>query len=233
MKRYLIYLSIIATACSPLNNTRLLHYPPEDFRLSNTLLKTNGYYYCEKERTAYCRYISEVQTGLIPDTTSLYKQKYISAFFLYQDGYTYFTGGLITTGVNQRGAMALNDHCHLINEFNTHAQARTVFENHLSRNYIGNDGINDKGIFIIKSDSLFIQVYESGAYPLILTEYQGLILNDTTFTLFKELSYTNGKKPKIVALSDTYRFKSHPLKADSTNYLRNHRAKLTRRHSKK
>lgn len=193
MKSYLIYLPLILSACSPLNNTRLLNYPPEHFQLDKTILKTNGYYYCEKETTNYCRYMSDAISSSIPDTNSLYTRKYISAFFLYTDGYTYFTGKLITAGVNQPGAMASNDHCHLINEFNTHAQARAVFENHLSKNYIGNDAIHDKGIFTVNRDTLFIQIYESGSYPLILTEYQGLIHNDTTFTLFKELSYANGK----------------------------------------
>ena len=229
MKRLLFYILTFLYACSPLSHTKILKFPPKGFRLDNKTLKTNGYYYCEKEQTSFCRRISGVTSGTIADTNSKYNEKYISAFFLYTDGYSYATGGLITSGVNRLGATSWLDHCNLVKDFNTFEQSHLIFEKHLSQKHIGENSLHDKGVFTIKGDSIHVQVYASGTQGLNLTEYEGNIINDTTFKLFKETIHYNSIpkiKPMLIKLSDTYHFKHHQLKADSTNYLRNNREKL-------
>lgn len=225
MKRHLLYITTFLVACSPLTNNKLLKFPADNFRLDNKVLKTNGYYYCEKQWTRYCRRVPPTYT---PDTLSKYDEKYISAFFLYNDGYAYCTGALITAGLNRPKIYNSNDYCDKLAEFNTFESARQVFEEHLSKNYMGKGSLHDKGVFNIKGDSISFQVYESGSPTLILTEYKGLISNDSTFTIFKELSYYNSKKPTIKNLSDKYHFKHHQTKADSTNYLRDNKTKLNK-----
>jgi hypothetical protein len=226
IKGIFFYLLTFLVSCSPLTNTKLLKLPSQDFRLDTKTLRTNGYYYCEKERIAYCKFISGVTSGIIADTNSKYNEKYISAFMLYLDGYSYFTGGRVTSGVNRPGAASWTDRCNLIKDFNNFDQARNVFEEHLSKNNIGYHPLHDKGIFNLKGDSILFQVYASGSQTLVLTEYNGIINNDSTFTLLKELIYDKGKKPRILKLNDIYHFKQHNVKADSTNYLRDHRAEL-------
>ena len=228
MKSIFLYITIFFVGCNPLTNTKLLKFPPDDFSLDNKLLKTNGYYYCEKQWTRYCR---RFPSNYTVDSLSKYDEKYISAFFLYIDGYAYSTGSLITAGLNRPNIYNSNDYCDKLIQFNTFESARQVFEKHLSENRIGANSSQDKGVFKIKNDTIHFQIYESGSQSLILTEYSGKILNDSTFKIFKESSHLNTipkNKPLVKNLQDIYHFKRHSIKADSTNYYRDNRLKLNK-----
>lgn len=226
MKRLLLYISTFLVACSPLTNVRFLKFPPSDFRINNNILKTNGYYYCEKQTTRYCR---RIPSNHIADTASKFNERYISAFFLFNDGYAYHTGGLIIAGVNRPGFYSSYDYCDNLAEFNTFKSAREVFEDHLSKNYVGRNSLHDKGVFHLQRDTIHFQIYQSGSHSLVLTEHFGIILNDTTFRLIKTIRHQNTfpkTKPIVNNLDDLYQFKSHNRKADSTNYLRDNRIKI-------
>jgi hypothetical protein len=223
---FIFHIFLLFIGCSPLTHTNLLKIPSQEYILDNNTLKTDGYFFCEREREAYCKYLSGITSGLIADPQSKYSEKYISAFVLYKDGYAYYSGNLITSSVKKNSEKSATDYCNIVNENNKFENARTNFENNLIKKAIGNNIMQDKGVFTIKNDSVKFQIYQSGGPILFLAEYQGKIINDTTFTIVKKIFYDKSR-PENQAL-ETYHFKKFKIKPDSASYIRNNRQKLSK-----
>ena len=160
------------------------------------------------------------------DKSSEYEQKYISAFVLYSDGYSYYTEGLITSGIDA-GSL---DYCDELPTNNTFERARDKFERRLSQSSRKrHDDKHDKGVFTLSRDTIKIQIYETGSETLQLMEYEGVVINDTTFHLFGRKGYTAPKRSQNEKLDDTYHFRAYKSKPDSASYIRDHRDKFPQR----
>jgi hypothetical protein len=228
MKSWMILFLVFFTGCISVSHKKLLKYPAANFTLSQDILKSNGYYYTEKEWTSYCRKLTGITSGVVADTTTKFFEKYISAFVLYNDGYAYATGSLITTGINRPGATSQFDYCNLVEKYNNHQSAREVFEDHIRKGWIA-DSKYDKGIYHISNDTIIFQVYQISGPPLEFIEYHCKILNDTSFAIFKKVNYSQKTISASDAKREVYHFKEFPIKPDSTNFLRDKKDKFKKR----
>lgn len=207
-------LLFLVSGCVSLHFKNAIRLPAVDYRIDQSTLRTAGYYYCEKTKLDYCRSVPAA-SGMSIDPDSEYEEKYISAFILSADGYCYYTGGLVTSGIDKSS----HNYCNELYTHNTYRHALKNFEQRISRPLLSNDGRQDRGVFAISGDTILFQVYQSGSAQLPLIEYEGVIINDTTFHLHSGESYKGQKSP----LDDTYHFKSFGSKPDSTSYIRDHR----------
>ena len=216
--------TLFLISCQSLPQKKEIFIPATNYRVNQKTLRTNGYYYSEKVREDFCRRVPIPNTiGMMPDQSSRYDQKYISAFVLYSDGYSYHTGGLITSGVDLSSS---SDHCDELIAHNTFDRAREKFENRIGQlSTKGYGKKRDKGVFALSQDIIRIQIY-SGYETLQLMEYEGVVTNDTTFHLHSRRHYSASRKKHIQKLDDTYHFRMHKTKPDSASFIRDHRDKF-------
>jgi hypothetical protein len=222
MKNRFIVSTLLLTSCLSLPYKRVILVPGVDYRVSQNAIKTNGYYYSEKTREDFCKQIPS-GSGMTGDMNSKYEQRYISTFVLFLDGYSYCTGSLITSGID----VSSFDFCDQVDANNTFERAREKFETMLTQpsRTLRSDKF-DRGVFSLTQDTIRIQIYQTGSESLQLIEYQGVVLNDTTFHLHNQRHYNASRKKQNQKLDETYHFKMHRNKPDSTSYIRNHRDKF-------
>lgn len=225
MKPLLLSFLLFLSACSSLPNKRLLKLPAKDFGVKSEVLRTNGYYYCEKTKVEYCKYFSGVTSGIVPDTNSKFDEKYIRAFILEKDGYCYFTGGLISSGIKRLPFESALNYCELVNDNNSFDSARVIFESRINNHYLLNSPTNEKGAFSITNNAITFQIYESGSERLQLKEYSGQILNDSTFIVNNEIAYFSFGKKQIRSISEVYHFKPFDINFEIPNRLRDYAKK--------
>jgi len=184
-------------------------------------IRTDGYYYFEKEETAF-PYVINQYNGYDHDSTKPYLQKQIEPLTLYKDG-TVLTFG-ISTGFQDNYVFDYSANCGLL-DYNSIDNAKKHFECDI-RHYKNRYPIWGKGVFKTENNQITIQYYVNwiGAYYLV--EKRGEVLNDTSFVLKKLFDYKLNEEKSIQEL---YTFQHYNLKPDSSNYILQHRRKFRNR----
>ncbi len=217
----LIIIVLISNSCGIFkthHKNKLIDF--ENNQISKNTLKLNGYYYAELEREARNS-----------DNTKDKKIKYLSAFFIYEDGFT----------VNIRGIDGLTNYYCAENETyeNTYEQAHKVIQSMLefqnsedkrTKRICGfepND-IGNKGLTKINNDSIKIQFYSiemqkpgkdsfNSAY---LYEINGGIKSDSSFVIKSETEFRTNKTTTENTL---FRFRQTKQKPNIENYFKKNR----------
>lgn len=189
----------------------------ENNQIPKNTLKLNGYYFAELERKANNS-----------DNNQETKIKYLSTFFIYEDGFI----------VNIRGIDGLTNYYCAENETyeNTYERAHKVIELMLeSQNsedkrtkricgFEPND-IGNKGLAKVNNDSIRIQFYSiemqkpgkdsfNSAY---LKEINGVIKSDSSFVINNETEFRTNKRTTENTL---FRFRQTKQKPNIENYFK-------------
>lgn len=132
--------------------------PKSNNNLTPGKLRIEGYYYCVKTITDYCKSVL-AGTGIQWVEISRYEQKYISVIVFYTKGQVYHSGGLLISGIDITNYEDYLDHCYQINSKNTFDEAKSEYEELVEKGYLNNaDDKQEKGVYNINMDSIKIQV---------------------------------------------------------------------------
>lgn len=168
---------------------------------NNGKLKLNGYFYTEYE-------------GGKGNSISIYDLDAIRPIIFYSDGkvrvYPQF--------------MSQVDSSKMYINLNSFEKINKYFKSYLKKTSISGDDMSAPlggwGKWRVNGDSLRIMYYVAGSaavpFPIFdywLLEYDGKILNDTTFILEKYISHTTGR---IKILDEIYKFEKYHIKPDSS-----------------
>lgn len=196
--------------------------PKSDNNLIAGKLRIEGFYYCEKTKTDYCK--SEiVGTGIQRAEESMYEQKYISVIVFYTKGQVYHSGVLLISGIDIEIDEDYLDYCYQLNSKNTFDEAKSEYKELVEKGYLDKgDDKQEKGVYNINGDSIKIQVYHSGSEVLKLFEYSGIILNDSTIQISRIKYYPNNDE----YVNELYRFEPFNAKPDSSNFIIKNRHKF-------
>lgn len=196
--------------------------PKIDYNINPDKLRIDGYYYCEKTRTAYCRR-ELVGTGSQRVEESNYERKYISVIVFYSKGQVYHSGGLLISGIDIDSDEDYLDYCYQLNSKNTFDEAKMEYEEFVKDGYLDKGADKqERGVYNINGNSIKIQVYHSGSEILQLFEYSGNIVNDSTIQISRIKHYPNDDEE----VNEIYRFKQFNAKPDSSNYILKNRKKF-------
>ena len=188
----------------------------ENNRISDNILKLNGYYYTKLERDAI-RYDS------VKD-----KIKYLSVFFIYEDGFA----------INLRGIDGITkyycaDKVKYENSYESaHKTIELMLESQFStdkkikRNcgFKSND-INQKGLIKIDNNKIKIQTYiierqnpgKDSSNSAYLWEINGVIKTDSTFLIQNQKEYRTNKSTSEMNL---FEFRETKQKPNIENYFK-------------
>jgi len=194
--------------------------------ITNQSLKLNGYYFTESELE-----YKEDSPGLIADyieKTGINKIKYLSVFFIYEDGFIINIGGV--NGISHYYCTKKE-----IYE-NTYESAHKTIELMLKAQYSSEkrtkrvcgfnpNDINNKGLIKIDKDSLKIQLYRiemqnptkdsfNSAY---LYESNGIVKSDTSFIIKSEKAFRTNK---IASKYQLFKFRKTNQKPNIENYFK-------------
>lgn len=186
--------------------------------LTATSLQLNGYYYTELERDANA---SDSIEGKI---------KYLSVFFIYEDGFVVFLGGIdgVTNYFCADNPVIENsyENAHknvglmLTTQFSNDARLKRIC------GFKPND-IANKGLAEIVDDQIKIQFYavekqhvnRDSFNSYYLYELNGRLLSNTSFTISSETNYRQDKTTEVEA---TYKFMPILTKPKVPNYFKEH-----------
>ncbi len=217
IKSLLFIICLIFTSCGIFkthHKNKLIDF--ENNRISNNTLKLNGYYYTELEREAnsYDKIDGKI--------------KYLSVFFIYEDGFAINIGGV--DGVtNYYCANKIN----FGNSYeNAHATVQLMLEAQNSNDkktirncrFYQND-INHKSLVQIKNDEIKIQTYRiEGQIPnkdsfnsAYLWEINGVIKSDSTFVIQSETEFRTNKTTTEMNI---FKFRKTNQKPNIENYFK-------------
>lgn len=203
----------------------------ENNSLTNETLKLNGYYFSESE-IEYGEdsplYIDEYIKK-----TGINKIKYISAFFIYEDGFTISVGGI--NGISHYYCAEKTNYENTFESAHKTIEillkSQNSDENKIKRNcgFEPND-IGSKGLIKIKNDSVKIQTYviESQLQPgsansAYLYEMNGIINSDSSFVIKSQTRFRNNKTTSDNTL---FKFRKTEQKPNIKNYFKEHQNKF-------
>lgn len=216
--KFLIFITILTYSSCGIFKT---HHKNEliDFennQIPKNVLKLNGYYYTELERDAN-RYDKVKE-----------KVKYLSVFFIYEDGFVINIGGIdgITNYYCAEKVKYENTYesAHKTIELMLESQFSTDKKTKRICGFKPND-INQKGLVKIDTDKIIIQTYRiekqnpqkdsfNSAY---LWEINGVIKTDSTFVIHKEKEYRTNKSTTKMSL---FKFRETEQKPRIENYFK-------------
>lgn len=214
----IIFSLVLVTSCMVVHHKKYVINPS---RAGDALrpIRTDGYYYQEREEMAY-PYYKNTYGGFSRDSAKPYLQKQVRPVVLYKDG-SLLTFG-ISTGFQENYAFDYAANCMLM-DHNSIDNAKKHFECDI-RHYKNRHPVWGKGVFVTGHRAITIQYYVNwlGAYYLL--EKKGEILSDTSFVLTKLYDY---KLDREETINELYRFQQFGVKPDSANYIMQHRRKFT------
>ena len=178
-------------------------------------IKTDGYYYEERERKAF-PYYKNSYGGFSQDSTKPYLQKQIRPLTLHKDG-SLLTFGF-STGFQENYMFDYSANCGLFDQ-NSLDNAKKHFECDI-RYYKDRYLIWGKGVFKTEKNEIIIQYYINWIGTYYLLEKKGEILNDSTFVLKKLFDFKLNESKDI---NELYKFQHFDIKPDSTNYIIKHK----------
>jgi hypothetical protein len=202
----------------------LINVPPNNFCLSDTILKSNGYFYCEKEKTSYCE-SQEKGSGMESIPESKFVEKYLSIIILYKNGVVIHPRNTIFSGIVRNNEDYFN-YCDKLAEYNNYKSAIEVFESLIEENCFDNrnKGIYSRGVYnLIENKKIKFQIYHGWISATYTSEYLAEILNDSTFQINYIKTYESNE---IKEVNEVYHFRQLEQKPDSTSYILDNREKF-------
>ena len=197
--------------------------PEESFTLKNSVLKSNGYYYCKLTNPNFCEYKTH-NNVTNPVQESKFTEKYIKTIIIYNDGSFYYPYNTSFSGIDK----SATNFCNNVKKQNNYELAKTRYEkyimNRLENNNRFNKGIFEKGVYNLYEDNIMIfQSYQGWPFYEYTIEHYGKILNDSTFVLELSKIYETNE---IDILKDTFHFSSFDKIPKQSSYILKNRKKF-------
>jgi len=195
--------------------------PDESFILNDSILRTDGYYYCKMSMTNYCKNINEGNGIQNPVLESAFSLMYIRVMILYKNGSYYYPHNSIITGIDMKNRNQL-DYCNLLKNQNNYISAIQKFELDLIDKKLENskrytEGIYEKGIYNIhENDIIKLQSYQGWPLEEYTIEQKAKILNDSTFVIESMEVF---EQNDIEKLKDTFHFKKFNVIPEEKCYI--------------
>ena len=217
IKLILLLFVLIHFSCAVTHHKdKLINY--RDTSNVSESLDLNGYYFTELERDANS---NDSVKGKI---------KYLSVFFIYEDGFVVFLGGI--DGITNYFCA---DNPVIENSYeNAHRNVALMLNSQFSKNprtkkvcnFKPND-ISNKGLVKINDGEIKIQFYlverqnpkKDSFNSYYLYELNGYVITKNSFKITSETNYRNNKTDSTLA---TYSFKPALVRPNMTNYFRDH-----------
>jgi hypothetical protein len=206
---FILILAIGLNSCILIYDSHKLRFPTNDFQLDNKTLKTNGYYF---DLDSVYTGIYDFETNRM--TNSKYYEKIITPILFYNNGYIKINGSYSGIMVDDNsGLKRVNtfENCHKNIKYSLLKHNNTRCKNRKS-------DVWGWGVFKIDKDSIKIQFYRNVLGDYYLTEYHGLVINDTTIIFKQQIDFKGYQDMDAKSINKLYRFCKFD-KPDSINYL--------------
>jgi len=192
-----------------MNFKEKFNVPDENYQLKASILRTDGYFVCERSKTNHCNYTSKNNIRN-PQTESEFTEKYVVGMVIYPDGSFYYPKNVIFNGF-ERNDMNYYNYCNLLNEQNNYEYSIKKLEKHLSDSQLESnpryqEGIYEKGIYRISDNKkMILQSYQGWPTSEYTIEEEALIINDSSFVVKSSKIY---ERNEIKITNDTFRLKT-------------------------
>jgi len=223
--KLLLIISLVLTSCVVTHHKKeLIDF--RDNKIPTNSLKINGYYFAELERE-YDEYLP-YPINEYYKKTGIKKIKYLSVFFIYEDGFAVNVGGIY--GLASYYCVEKESYENTYES--AHRTVELILESQNSKDkrikricgFKPNE-INNKGLVKINKDSIKIQFYlvemqnptKDFFNSYYLYEINGIVKSDSSFVIKKETEYRNNK----TTLQNTlFKFREKVQKPNIENYFK-------------